>query len=170
MRNCRKERCKGILPSLFSDLLLLGLDLGFTGGAAWTAIPLCVGVGDSMDKRNNFHRKRAPYGDGSTCVSGELTIALDIPPFLVFSLCQRWYFMGRLIANRTSFFLKAYGAKNYKLVGIVLQRGLFFSLVMTFPIGALWLFTEKGLLLLGQVRRRNIKRLSGFAYFGFVTL
>ena len=47
---------------------------------------------------------------------------------------------------------QAYGAKSYRLVGIVLQRSICVLMLACFPIFALWLHVEKLLLLLHQDR------------------
>ena len=45
---------------------------------------------------------------------------------------------------------QAFGSKNYLLLGVVLQRGLFIGYLIAVPIGVLWLFSEQLLLLARQ--------------------
>lgn len=49
-----------------------------------------------------------------------------------------------------TFFSQAYGAKNYKLMGVLLQRGFILVSIFYIPISILLFFTEYFLLLLGQ--------------------
>ena len=46
---------------------------------------------------------------------------------------------------------QAFGAKNYKRVGLLLQRQLLFHWLLCLPIGVMWWYTEPLLLRLGQL-------------------
>lgn len=46
--------------------------------------------------------------------------------------------------------LQAFGGRNYKTLGLVLQRALLINWAMCIPITVLWTHSEKLLLLLGQ--------------------
>lgn len=45
---------------------------------------------------------------------------------------------------------QAFGGRNYKTLGLVLQRALLINWAMCIPITVLWTHSEKLLLLLGQ--------------------
>jgi hypothetical protein len=57
-----------------------------------------------------------------------------------------WYSIGGTVSTLCA---QAFGAKNYRLVGIWLQIGIATSTVLCAPVAALWVFAQDALRLLG---------------------
>ena len=82
---------------------------------------------------------------------GELELAAMSLGLSVVNVCGVAVGFGLGTALET-FCSQAYGAKNFRLVGIVLQRGIIIFCLSLFPVFALWINIENVLIKLHQTR------------------
>lgn len=71
------------------------------------------------------------------------------------SLGNTWTFCTGMLAVGLSMGMdtlvsQAYGAKNYKLVGIIFQNCMLLMTLVCIPVGMMWFWTEEVLILMGQ--------------------
>ena len=83
----------------------------------------------------------SPLGEDAIAGAGIGVMWQNVTAVSVFVGIQ--YGFGALCAQ-------AFGSKNYRRVGVLLQRTLLIQLVLCIPMGALWYWTEEILLSLGQ--------------------